>query len=447
MSAKADPRELLSDLIRHARTLGADAADALLVEGAALSHAQRMGRIEKLERQESQDLGLRVLIGKRQAMVSGAVLDRATLHALAERAVAMARVVPEDEFCGLADPSQIATSFPTIDLDDPVEPASETLIARAKAAEESALAVKGITNSEGAEASWGRSRVTLEASNGFFGSYARSSQSISVSVIAGEGTAMERDYDWHSAVYGADLEDPATLGRRAAEKAIKRLNPRRPKTAKLPVVYDPRVSNSMIGHFLGAINGAAIARGTSFLRDQLGKDVFGQHVSIVEDPHRQRGQRSRPFDAEGIATQKYDLVRNGALTTWLLDLRSARQLQLKSTGHAGRGTSGPPSPSASNVYLAAGSKTPAGLIGEIEQGIYVTELIGFGVNGITGDYSRGAGGFWIEKGQLTHPINEITVAGNLKDMFKALTPANDLNFRYGTDAPTLRIDGMTIAGA
>jgi len=444
---KPAPLDLLADLLKRAKALGADAADALYAEADALTHVRRLGRIEKLERAESRDLGLRVFIGKRQASVSSTELTPSAIAALAERAVAMARAVPEDEFCGLAEPGEIAKTVPAIDMFDPEEPSTEVLIERARAAEDAARAVPGVTNSEGGDASWGSSRIWLAASNGFSGHYRRSSHSVSAAVLAGEGTAMERDYDWHSAIYGRDLEDPATVGRRAGERAVRRLNPRKAATAKVPVVLDPRVSSGIVGHLLGAINGSSIARGTSFLKDRLGQPVFAPGIRIVDDPLRPRGLRSKPFDGEGLPTRRQDLVADGRLATWLLDLRSARQLGLKSTGHASRGSSGPPSPGATNVYLEAGKETREALIGAVESGLYVTEMIGMGVSMVTGDYSRGATGFWIEKGQLTYPVSEITIAGNLKDMFKALTPANDLAFRYGVDAPTLRIDEMTVAGA
>ncbi len=439
--------DVLENLIGKAKKAGADAADAVLVTSAGISHAQRLGEIEKLERAESRDLGLRVFIGRRQAIVSSTDFDPATLDALVERGVAMARAVPEDPHAGLADSDQVAKDFPTLEINDPEEPSPETLIDWARAAEDAARAVDGITNSEGAEASWGRTGIALAASNGFAGAYQRSGFGISASVIAGEGTAMESDYEWSSAVFRADLDDPAKVGRTAGERAVKRLNPRKVETAKVPVVYDPRVSGGILGHLLSAINGSAVSRGTTFLKDELGKQVFAKGLTIVDDPHRPRGLRSKPFDGEGVANAKTKIVRDGMLETWLLDLRSARQLGLSSTGHGARGTSGPPSPSATNVYLEPGAVTPDALIGEIDQGLYITELIGFGINGVTGDYSRGASGYWIENGVLGDPVSEVTVAGNLKDMFLNLAPANDLVFRYGVDAPTLRIDGMTVAGA
>jgi PmbA protein len=320
------------------------------------------------------------------------------------------------------------------------------LIERAKAAEAAARAVSGVTNSEGAEASWGQTEVALVASNGFAGSYALSRHGVSVAVVAGSGQGMERDYDFATAVHGADLEASDAVGRRAGERAVKRLDPRKVATMQAPVVYDPRVAPGIIGHLAGAINGTGIARGTSFLKDSLGKAIFNHSITIVDEPHRPRGLRSRPFDAEGLPTRRLALVEGGVLQSWILDLASARQLGLASTGHAARGTSSPPSPSTSNFYLEPGAVTPAELIDDIAAGLYVTELMGFGVNGITGDYSRGAAGFWIENGAIAYPVSEITVAGNLKTMFRELKPANDLVFRSGTDAPTLRIDGMTIAG-
>jgi PmbA protein len=438
--------DLLDDLLGRARRAGADAADALLVEGASLTVAERLGRPEKLERAEGRDLGLRVLIGKRQAIVSSTDFSARALDELTSRAVAMASVVPEDPFCGIADPAEIATSIPDLDLCDPEEPATETLIERVRAGEAAARAVPGVTNSEGAEASWGRSRIALAASNGFRQGYAVSHSGVSVAVIAGEGTAMERDYDFSSTIHASELEDPVLVGRRAGEKAVRRLGPRKVATVKVPVIFDPRIANGLVGHLAGAVNGASIARGVSFLKDKLGQRVLPAGIDIVEDPRRRRGLRSAPFDGEGLPTQRRKLVEDGVLTTWILDLRSARQLGLKSTGNASRGTSGPPSPATRNLHLEPGRLSPRELMADIASGFYCTELIGFGVNNVTGDYSRGAAGFWIEKGEIVYPVSEITIAGNLKDMFLNLTPANDLVFRYATNAPTTRIEGMTVAG-
>ena len=439
--------DLLQDLVARARKAGADAADAVLFEGVSLSHARRLGKTEKLERSEGQDLGLRVLIGKQQAIVSSSDRSPKMLAELVERTLAMARAVPEDPYCGLADPGEIVHDWPKLDMLDPVEPGAEDLIERARAAEEAALAVPGITNSEGAEAGWGRSRVALAASNGFAGFYAGSHHSVAVAVIGGSGGQMERDYDFASAVYAGDLRDPGEIGKSAGERTVKRLGARKMATCRVPVVFDPRVTRSFLSHLLGAISGPSIARGTSFLKDKLGQRIFPEAITITEDPHRRRGHRSRPFDAEGLANRRHALIDKGVLTTWLLDLRSARQLGLKSTGHAARGTASPPSPSATNICLEPGATTPAELMADIKSGFYVTELMGMGVNGLTGDYSRGAAGFWIENGEIAFPVSEMTVAGNLNDMFAQLTAANDLEFRTGADAPTLRIDDLTVAGA
>lgn len=442
----SDALNLLQELIRKAKGAGADAADAVLFDSASVSLTQRLGKAERLERSESGDLGLRVFVGRRQAIVSSTDRSTAALDALVERAVAMARVVPEDPFAGLADPEQLAGAWPDLDICDPVEPAADVLVVQARMAEEAALAVDGVTNSEGADAGWSRSVICIAGSNGFAGTYAVSRRSLSVSVLAGTGTAMERDYDYDSKVYGADLRDPAAIGREAGERAVRRLNPRRVKTQKVPVVYDPRASRGLLGHLTGAISGPAIARGTSFLKDKLGQRLFPAGVSIIDDPFVRRGLRSRPFDAEGVAVAKRALVEDGVLQTWLLDLRSSRQLGLVTTGHASRGTSGPPNPAPSNVFMAAGARSRESLIGEIDNGFYVVELMGMGVNGVTGDYSRGASGFWIENGELTYPVSELTIAGNLKEMFLNLEAADDLELRFGMDAPTVRVDGMTVAG-
>jgi len=442
-----DQLALLDTVLSKAKSAGADAADAVIGTSISLSLGERLGAKEKLERAESQDLGLRVFVGKRQAIVSTSDFTKTSLAELTDRAVAMAKAVPEDPFCGLAGPTELAKSWPKLDLCDTTEPSEGLLTDLVRAAEDAARSVKGVTNSEGAEAGYGRSDIAIAASNGFQGAYASSHFGLSVSVLAGEGTGMERDYDYSSTVYLADLDDPVKLGKSAGERAVKRLNPKKAKTAVVPIVLDPRISNSIVGHLVGAINGAGIARGTSFLKDFLDKDVFAAGIDIIDDPHRQRGLRSRPFDGEGLPTNVAKLIDNGRLTMWLLDCRSARQLGLVSNGHASRGTSSPPSPAPSNVHMAAGKISRAQLLKEIDQGLYVTEMIGSGVNGVTGDYSRGAAGFWIEKGELTYPVSEVTIAGNLKDMFKAVTPADDLVFKYGTNAPTLRIDGMTLAGA
>ncbi|MBT4464043.1 MAG: TldD/PmbA family protein, partial [Rhodospirillaceae bacterium] len=437
---------LLDDLLARAKKAGAEAADAVYVSSASLSLSQRLGNPEHLERSESQDVGLRVFIGQQQAIVSTSDATPDTLDQLCARAVAMARAVPEDPYCGLAEPDQLATEFPDIEPFDSFEPTAEHLKGLAARAEEAAMAIPGVSNSEGADADWGMGTVAMVASNGFAQAYANSYHSLSVSVLAGEGTEMERDYDYTSSVFAEDLDEPEKIGTSAGEKAVRRLGPRKVETTQVPVVYDPRVSKGLIGHLASAINGASIARGTSFLKDKMGEQVFSSGINIIDDPLRKRGFGSRPFDGEGIATKRMEIVADGRLNTWFLDLASARQLGLETTGHASRGTSSPPSPSTSNLYLEAGSMTPDELMADIKQGLYVTELIGFGVNGITGDYSRGAGGFWIEDGVIAYPVSEVTIASNLNDMFANMTAADDLTFRYGTDAPTVRIDGMTLAG-
>ncbi len=436
----------LSDLVARARAAGADAADAVLISGTSLSVQRRLGKIEHVERAEGRDLGLRVFLGQQVAIVSATTVDPSGFSDLVERALAMARVVPPDPFAGLADTAR-APDADTLEMEDPAEPATDTLIERTRLAEDAALAVPGVTNSEGAEAGFGRTEIVLVTSAGFAGRRVGTSHSVSATALAGSGTGMQRDYDYHSTVHLADLDDPVIIGRGAGERAVRRLNPTRPKTAKLPVVFDPRIAGGLLGSLAGAINGASIARGTSFLRDKLGQRVFAPGIAVMDDPRRVRGMRSRVFDAEGTPTVPRTLIEDGVLTTWLLDSRSARQLGLVSTGHAVRGTSGPPSPAPSNLYMAAGNLTPQALMADITLGLYVTEMIGMGVNGVTGDYSRGAAGFMIRNGQLAEPVAEITVASNLIEMFSNLTPANDLRFRRGTDCPTVRIEGMTLAGA
>jgi PmbA protein len=448
MTATTELVATLQALVAAARRAGADAADAVLVNGRSLSVQRRLGRIEQLERAEGVDLGLRVFVGRRQAIVSTTDPSPKGFPALADRAVAMARTVPEDPFAGLADAPDGNPAFASaLDLEDPTEPAAEALIARAAAAEEAALAVPGVTNSEGAEAGWSRTLVALAATNGFAAAFVRTGHSVSATALAGQDTAMERDHDFASAVHLADLEDAAAIGRRAGERAVARLNPRRPKTARLPVVFDRRVAGSLLGHLAAAISGAAVARGTSFLKDRLGQRVMAPGLTVRDDPLRRRGLRSRPFDGEGMAGAPRAVVEDGVLTTWLLDWRSARQLGMASTGHASRGTSGPPAPAPSNLWLAPGALTPAELMADIAEGLFVTELIGMGVNMVTGDYSRGAAGFMIRGGRLAEPVSEFTIAGNLNDMLQHLTPADDLVFKRGTDSPTVRVEGLTIAGA
>lgn len=440
--------DIAAMLVERARKAGAEAAEAVVLEGTSLGVSWRLGKLEDVERSEGRDIGLRVFIGKKQASVSSTDLSEAALGPMIERAVAMARVAPDDPWCGLADPGLLARDWPDLDIEDKTpQPSAEALAAVAAEAEEAALAVPGVTNSSGAGASFGRSGVALVTSGGFAGAYAGTSSSFSCSVLAGEGTTMERDYEFSSKRHAADLENAKAVGRRAGEKAVRRLNPRKVKSQSVPIVYDPRVSGGLVGHFASAISGSAITRGTSFLKKEMGKPVFAKGIAIVDDPHMRRGLRSKPFDGEGVKNRRTHLIEDGVLTTWLLDTATARQLGLQTTGHAARGTGGPPSPSTTNLYMEAGCLSVKELIAGIKQGLYVTELIGMGINGVTGDYSRGASGFWIENGEIAYPVSEITVAGNLRDMFVNMTPADDLEFRYGTNAPTIRVEGMTVAGS
>jgi PmbA protein len=437
---------LAQRLVEAARRAGADAADAVAVRGVSHSVEVRDGRVEESERSEGDDIGLRVLVGQRQAVVSTNDISGDGVARLAERAVAMARVAPDDKYVGLADPALLARDFPELDLLDPISPSTSELERRACEAEAVALAVKGVTKSGGASASAGIGGMVLVTSTGFHGSYLRSSQGISMTAIVGDGTAMERDYDYTSAPHAADLASPESVGRRAGERAVRRANPKKVETCKVPVVFDPRVSGSLVGHLVGAINGASIARKTSFLKDRLGQQLFASNIRIVDDPLRVRGLRSQSFDAEGVKVKTLAIIDQGVLTSWLLDCATARELGLVTTGHAHRGVSSSPSPGPYNLHLEAGTPTPTELISDIRQGFYVTDLIGSGVNGVTGDYSRGASGFWIENGEITYAVSEVTIAGHLLEIFKSMAPANDLEFRYGVNAPTIRIEGLTLGG-
>ena len=437
---------LAQRLVEAAKRAGADAADAVAVRGVSHGVEVRDGKVEASERSEGDDVGLRVFVGRRQAVISTNDMSGDNAAQLAERAVAMARVAPDDKYVGLADPDLLATHFPDIDVLDPVVPSVNELERRAIEAEAAALAVKGVTKSGGASASTGIGGMVLVTSTGFHGAYLRSSHGVSMTAIVGDGTKMERDYDYSSALHASDLASPAAVGKLAGERTVARANPRKVATCKVPVVYDPRVSSSLVGHVIGAANGASVARKTTFLKDSLGKQLFNSKIRIIDDPLRVRGLRSQSFDAEGVATVKRALIDDGVLTTWLLDCATARELGMQTTGHAHRGVSSSPSPGAYNLHMEAGDVSPEDLIADIKEGFYVTDLIGSGVNGVTGDYSRGAGGFWIENGKLTYAVSEITIAGHLFEMFKSLTPANDLTFKHGVNAPTVRVEGLTIAG-
>ncbi len=438
-----DDLNRLHDLIADARRAGADAADAVLERSEALEAAWRMGENEGVERAESAELGLRVFVGRRQAVVSTTDFSAGARSELVSRALSMAHAVPEDPHCGLPEPD---APPPALDLADPDEPDSGALIHAAAAAEDAARAVPGVTNSEGAEASWRRTTTALAASNRFSGRYCTTRFMVVASVVAGKDTAMERDYEYHMSRYRRTLDAPEDIGRRAGERAVRRLNPRKQESGQMPVVFDPRVSGGFMRLFAALISGSAITRGTSCLQDRRNDQLFPADMTIIDDPHRLRGLSSRPFDGEGMTGQRLNVVENGILKEWLLDSRSARQLNLPATGHAAREPSSTPMPAPSNLYIAPGADTPEALVGAIDTGFYVTEMMGMSFNSTTGDYSRGASGFWIENGEITHPVSEMTVAGNLLDMFAAMAPASDLEFRYGLDAPTLRIDDMTVAG-
>ena len=433
-------------LVKAALARGADAADAVAVRGMSLSIEVRDGAVEESERAEGDDLGLRVLVGKRQAVVSTNDMAGDGSAALAERAVAMARVAPEDKYAGLADAALLTRDFPDLDLIDHDLPTVAQLEQSARAAEAAGLAVKGVAKSGGASASAGIGGMVLVTSNGFSGAYLGSRHSLSMTAIAGEGIGMERDYDYSSVLHAADLESPEKIGRTAGERTVERLNPRKVSTRKVPVVFDPRVAGTLVSHLASAANGVAVTRKTSFLRDKLGEKLFADGIRIIDDPLRKRALRSHPFDGEGVACRKLTLVEDGILRSWLLDCGTARELGLATTGHAQRGTSSTPSPGPSNLHLEAGTVSPEQLIADIKDGFYVTDLIGMGVNMVNGDYSRGASGFWIENGKRTFAVSEVTIAGHLFDIFRTLTPANDLEIRYATNAPTVRLEGLTVAG-
>jgi PmbA protein len=437
---------LAHDVLARARKLGADSGDALAVDAQGTDIEMRQGEIEKLERTESRGVGLRVFVGHSSALISGSVFTPESLNRLAETAVAMARATPPDPLAGVATPEHLARNLPQLDLVSTYLPESDELKALALAVEGAALAVPGVSKSGGASASASQRKIALVTSAGFGQAYQRTSVSLSLSAIAGEGTGMERDYDYSVACHFEDLKTPQEVGISAGERAVKRLNARKIASRAVTVIYDRRVASSLLGHLSSAINGAAIARGTSFLKSKMGQQIFAKGISVIDDPLRLRGLASRPFDGEGLSSRRRELIADGTLTGWVLDLRSARQLGIPPTGNGSRGLGGPPGPSTSNLHLEPGQLSPEQMIGSLNQGLYITELIGNSVNMVTGDYSRGASGFWIENGELAFPVSEITIAGNLNDMLMTLEPANDLIFKSSTNAPTCRVEGLTIAG-
>lgn len=440
---------LTEALLAAARKAGAEAADALAVSGQSLTVDLRQGRLEQAERAEGTEIGLRVLIGRRQACVSASDTSAATIAALAERAVAMAREAPEDPTAGLADPSQLTAvrDGDALDLCDPSpEPSAAALEAQAREAESAALAAKGITQVE-ISATWARRGMHLAATNGFSGGYARSSHSLSAVAFCGTGTAMERDWAGEGRVHGADMPAAAGIGALAAERALARLGAVKPPTGHFPVLYDERVAASLVGHLLSAINGTAIARGASWAAGLMGEAVLPPGMSLLENPHRPRIGASRPFDAEGLATVPRALVRDGVLQSWVLDLATARKLGLASTGNASRGPSAPPSPATTCVDLTQGRQSREDLLAAMGTGLLVTSMIGSTINPTTGDYSRGASGWWVEGGRLKHPVHECTIAGNLKEMLRRITPANDARDHLSIRVPSLLVEGLTLAGS
>ena len=441
-------RDKAMSLVELARKKGADAADAVYVGERSQSASVRLGQLEDVHRSEGEEVGLRVFAGRRNATVASSDLSKDALETLADRALSMARAAPEDQYAGLAPEELLFAGPPAdLDLDDGGDPDPALLKDKALAGEDAARAVSGITNSGGAGASASASIFAIATSGGFAGATRATGYSNSVSVVAGEGATMQRDYAWHSARHISDLEAAPDIGKRAAERAVARLNPVSVPAGKMAVLFDPRVATTLIGHLVAAISGGAIARQSSFLLDALGTQVFGRGIRIHDDPFRQRGLRSRAFDGEGLPVRPLDLVEDGVLTTWLADSAAARQLGIQPTGHAIRGSSGSPGAGPANVHIAAGARSRDELIAGTRQGVLVTELIGQGVNGVTGDYSRGAAGFLISNGEIGPAVAEITIASNLKDMFATLEPADDLRFRRGIDSPTLLVPEMTVASA
>ncbi|MCB6179404.1 TldD/PmbA family protein [Rhodobacter sp. Har01] len=441
--------DLAAALLDAARKAGAESADALAVTDAALNIDYRQGRLEQAERSEGTEVGLRVLIGGRQACVSASDIAPATLAALAERAVAMAREAPQDPSAGLADPDQTARGWDlaALDLCDPApDPLPAALEQAARALDGAAMAAGGVAQAE-ATAAFSRREVFLAQSNGFAGGHARTSHSRSVTAFCGSGTGMERDWAGETRTHGADLPDLEAMGRLAAERAHARLGAVKPPTGRFPVVYDERVASSLIGHLLSAINGSAIARGASWARGLMGQQVLPAGLWLTEDPLRPRSGASRPFDAEGLPTRAKALVQDGVLQTWVLDLATARRLGLQSTANASRGPTAPPSPSTTNVDLTQGAQSRDDLLAAMGTGLLICGMIGQTINPTTGDYSRGASGFWVENGRISHPVNECTVAGNLRDMLLRIVPANDARSHLTLRVPSILIDGMTLAGA
>lgn len=448
MQSPEQAQRIASSLVERGISAGATAADALYAGDRSSSVQVRLGETESVGRSEGEEIGLRLFVGQRSATVASSDLSEEAFATLVERCLAMAKEAPEDPYAGLAPTELLARGDPRfLDAYDGYEPDPSELRERALEAEAAAREVTGVTNSNGGAASASATTIALATSGGFSGAYRSSGHGISASVIAGEGASMQRDHAWHSARHLEDLESAREIGRRAGERAVSRLSPGRPRPGKYPVIFDPRVSSGLLSHLSGAINGASVARGTSFLKDRLGEQLFARTVTIVDDPLRLRGLRSRAFDAEGVRVSRQELVKNGILNQWIADSAAARQLKIDPTGHAARGVGGAPGASPSNLYMEAGNRSREQLLASVPEAVLVIELIGQGVNGVTGDYSRGAAGFMVRGGEIAEAVTEITIASNLIDMFATLEPASDLEFRRGTDAPTILVPEMTVAAA
>ena len=427
----------LNLLLDTAKKLGAESASVMGGENTSINVAARLGKLENIERNESKSIGLQIIDNKRKVNLSSTNFNKDALIELVESAMSMIKSIPEDEFCGLADKEMLYRGNLDLDLVDNYIPENDLLLESSIEAEDSALSINGVTNSEGASSSYSKNKIFLATSDGFYNYKEKTNYSNSISVIAGKGTKMERDYEYQSKIHNKDLDAPKTIGEIAANRAVSRLNPKKVKSNSVPIIFDPRVSGSLLSLFTGGISGQAVARGTSFLKDKMEKNIFKKDIQIIDDPHVLRGPGSRTFDGEGVESKKIKLVENGVLKSWLLSSQSARQLNLKTTGH---------SSGVSNLYMEPGDKTNTELLSSIKEGFYVTEMMGMSFNQVTGDYSRGATGFWIEKGQKTYPVSEVTIAGNIIDMYSMLTPASDLKLITGIDAPTILIEKMMVAG-
>ena len=438
---------LLHDVVKAALAAGADAAEAVLAERQSLSVTVRADALEEVEREEARDLGLRVFVGQQQATVSGSDLSADARAKLIERVVAMARLAPADPYAGFAPEDRLAKGpGPDLDLFDPTEPTAEWLEDQARTAEAASRAVAGVTNTDGASSGWSASRWLFVTSGGFSGAHQASSFGISASAIAGEGAGMERGGDGRNLRWRADLPAPDAVGAEAGRRAVQRLGARKIASTTATVAIENRLAVSVLSPLINAIAGPAVARGVSFLKDKLGQQIFAPGVNIIDDPHLPRRLGSSPFDDEGVAGQRRALIDDGVLTTWLLNSASARQLGLETTGHASRGLAGPPGVSTSNLTLQPGELDLAGLMRQAKDGLLVTSMFGPSLNPNNGDWSVGVSGFWFEAGEVAYPVSEITVAGNLNDIYSRLVVGSDLEIRGAANAPSLLVEGVAIAG-